>query len=149
MNWHFVKVSIRELHIWTPSSEIWAPCHTLIYLCLVTSDQQACVGCRPHMLTHCFFSTRAKYRSWYWHQVSFGIYNTTGVLNYFCWWAIKGQRQLKDRCLRAKWTPFPYVLLCCLKLTKIQTRMDGGPDLAHRPPFEKACNTTWLPELLL
>ena len=36
----------------------------------------------------------------------------TGVLNYFCWRAIKGQRQLKDRCMRAKWTPFPYVLLC-------------------------------------
>ena len=148
MNWYFVKVSIRELHIeplplkFEPPA---IPSFTYVWLRLISKH----VGCRPHMLTHCFFSTRAKYRSWYWHQVSFGIYNTTGVLNYFCWWAIKDQRQLKDRCLRAKWTPFPYVLLCCLKLTKSQTRMDGGPDLAHGPPFEKACNTTWLPELLL
>ena len=40
--------------------------------------------------------------------------------------------------LRAKWTPFPYVHLCYLKLTKGQTRMVGRPDLAHGPPSEKA-----------
>ena len=32
--------------------------------------------------------------------------------------AIKGHRQLKDRCLRAKWTSFPYVLLCFFEVDK-------------------------------
>ena len=31
-----------------------------------------------------------------------------------------------------------YVFLCILELTKGQTSMVCGPDLAHRPPFEKA-----------
>ena len=34
--------------------------------------------------------------------------------------AIKGQRQLKDRCLRAKWTSLPFVFLCILKFMKGQ-----------------------------
>ena len=62
-----------------------------------------------------------------------------GVLNYFFLRATKDQRQFKDRCLRAKWSPLSYVFLCILELTKGQTSMVCGPDLAHGPPFEKAC----------
>ena len=50
----------------------------------------------------------------------------------------KGQRQLKDTCLWAKWTPLPsYVFLCISKLTKGQPRiMVGGLDLARGAPVE-------------
>ena len=69
----------------------------------------------------------------------------SGVLNYFFLRATKDRRQFKDSCLRAKWSPLSYVFLCILGLTKGQTSMVCGPDLAHGPPFEKAwhrCQTT-------
>ena len=65
-------------------------------------------------------------------------WHSSGVLTHFCWRAIMGHRQFKERYLRAKWTPLLYVLLCILKLTKGHTRFVRGPDLAHGPPFEKA-----------
>ena len=52
------------------------------------------------------------------------------------WWATKYQRQLKDTCLRAKWTQLPYVFLCVSKLTVGKPRMVSGPDLAHKLPVE-------------
>ena len=61
-----------------------------------------------------------------------------GVLNYFFLRATKGRRQFKDRCLRAKWSPLSCVFLCIMTLTKGQTSMVWGPDLAHGPPVEKA-----------
>ena len=56
--------------------------------------------------------------------------------------ATKGRRQFKDRCLRAKRSPLSYVFLCISELTKGQTNMVCGPDLAHGPPFEKAWHNT-------
>ena len=55
--------------------------------------------------------------------------------------ATKGRRQFKVRCLRAKWSSMSYVFLCILELTKSQTSVVCRPDLAHGPPFEKACPT--------
>ena len=55
-----------------------------------------------------------------------------GVLNYFLRHAIKSQRQFKDTCLRAKWTPLPYAFLCLVKLSKGQTRMVLGAGFGPR-----------------
>ena len=50
----------------------------------------------------------------------------SGVLNYFCFRAKKGQRQLKNRCIRAKWTPFPYVLLCFWSWQRAKQEWSAG-----------------------
>ena len=61
----------------------------------------------------------------------------TGVLK---WWAMKDQRQLKDTCLRTKWTSLPYVFLCISRLTKGKPRTVGGSDLANGPPVKNVLN---------
>ena len=58
-------------------------------------------------------------------------------------WAIEDLRPFKDRCLRARSSPLPYVFLCILKLIMGQTRIVWGQDLVNRPPFEKACSRAY------
>ena len=50
----------------------------------------------------------------------------------------QGPKNIKDRCLRTKWTPLPSVFLCILKLTNGKTRMVSRQDLAHRLPIENS-----------
>ena len=79
-----------------------------------------------------------------WNTFAASWIATTGDLKYFFLRATKGQRQFKGRCLRTKWSSLSYVFVCILGLTKGQTRMVCGPDLARGPPFEKACATSYL-----
>ena len=64
----------------------------------------------------------------------------SGFLNYFSYGPQRAKDSLKIWCLRAKWSPLCYVFLCILELTKGKTSMACGLDLAHVPPFEKACH---------